>query len=253
MSALYGKWTAEDIRDVIRGLDEKTGMNGASIKISMVKTFCDKTTLGVYHPSKNNEWRSFTFSQSHFNDSAFEDLGVIFIIRHEYCHYVVDALGLKDVFNDEGKHGAAWKTVCGLLNTEPSATYSNRYRFFKTTDELFLRFYLAEDIRKVNIMEQMGRWGIYLPSIKKRRHLEKELIKKYTKARVFKNSDMVIHEKYGRGTVLDTFPCENKQLLFVEFENGATQIVQNRRVYKLIDGKVKKPDSKARGILNTVP
>lgn len=34
MSKLYGKWSVEDVREVIRGLDARTGMNGASISIS---------------------------------------------------------------------------------------------------------------------------------------------------------------------------------------------------------------------------
>ena len=37
MSSLYGKWNVEDVRDVIHGLDEKTGMDGASISIFMSK------------------------------------------------------------------------------------------------------------------------------------------------------------------------------------------------------------------------
>ena len=37
MSKLYGKWSVEDIRDVIRGLDARTGMKGASIPIFLCK------------------------------------------------------------------------------------------------------------------------------------------------------------------------------------------------------------------------
>lgn len=38
ISKLYGKWSAEDIREVIRSLDERTGMNGASISIHLRKS-----------------------------------------------------------------------------------------------------------------------------------------------------------------------------------------------------------------------
>ena len=80
----------------------------------------------------------------------------------------------------------------------------------------------------------------------KRRSLERELIKKYSKLRVFTVNDNVVHEKYGRGKVLDTMPATNKQFLYVQFENGDSRVVQNRQVYKLVNGQVKKPMSKAR-------
>ena len=244
MSSLYGKWNVEDVRDVIHGLDEKTGMDGASISIFMSKKLGDGSTLGSYHPSKDHKWRGFSFSLSYFDDSSFKDLAAIDVIRHEYCHYLVDALGLKDVFDDDSDHGIAWKTVCGLLNTIQRGTYSD-WDFCKATEESFMNAYMSEDIRQVDIMEQINRWGTHLPSIRRRRYLEKELIKKYTKLRVFKNEDRVIHEKYGQGTVIDTLPSVNKQFLYVEFDNGVTQIVQNRKVYKLVNGKVKKPVSRA--------
>lgn len=45
----------------------------------------------------------------YFDDSNFNDLAAIDVIRHEYCHYLVDALGLKELFNDEKAHGIACK------------------------------------------------------------------------------------------------------------------------------------------------
>lgn len=111
MSKLYGKWSVEDIREVIRSLDARTGMDGASISIHLSKSLGDGSTLGTYRPSKDNCWRAFSFSLKYFNDSNFNDLAAIDVIRHEYCHYLVDALGLKELFNDENDHGIAWKTA----------------------------------------------------------------------------------------------------------------------------------------------
>ena len=45
----------------------------------------------------------------YFDDSNFNDLAAIDVIRHEYCHYLVAALGLKELFNDEKAHGIACK------------------------------------------------------------------------------------------------------------------------------------------------
>lgn len=47
------------------------------------------------------------------------------------------------------------------------------------------------------------------------------------------------------GEVLDTLPAVNKQFLYVQFEQGKARIVQNRKVYKVVNGEVKKPMSKA--------
>lgn len=45
--------------------------------------------------------------------------------------------------------------------------------------------YMSEDIQPVDILEQVDRWELTLPSLNRRRYLEKALIKKYTKLRVF--------------------------------------------------------------------
>ena len=229
MSKLYGKWSVEDIRDVIRGLDARTGMKGASIPIFLCKTLGDGSTLGSYSHGERSGWRFFSFSLKYFDDSNFNDLGAIDVIRHEYCHHLVDVLELNVLFNDEDDHGIAWKTICGLLNTDQHETYSAGY-FPRVTDESFMEAYMSEDIQPVDILEQVNRWGLTLPSLKRRKYLEKTLIKKYSKLRVFSAGDYVFHEKFGYGEVLDTFPSINKQLLYVKFEQGENRIVQNRKV-----------------------
>jgi hypothetical protein len=245
MSRLYGKWRVEDFREVIRGLDEKTGMNGASLSICAVKAMGKNgNTLGSYRPRKDASWGYFSFSLMYFDDNKFDDLDAIDVIRHEYCHYLVDALGLNEVFHDQSVHGIAWKTACGLLNTDQSATYHGCF-YPRATDDSFMNAYVSDDIQPVNILEQIDRWGLNLPSIKRRKRLEKSLIRKYTKLRVFKAGDSVFHDKLGYGKVLDTFPSDKKQLLYVEFEQGDVRIVQNRKVYKVINGDVKRPVSKA--------
>ena len=76
--------------------------------------------------------------------------------------------------------------------------------------------------------------------------MEKELVKKYSKVRVFAVNDRVVHNKFGHGVVLDTMPMTNKQLLYVKFESCEPRIVQNRQVYKMVNGQVKKPTAKVR-------
>ena len=76
--------------------------------------------------------------------------------------------------------------------------------------------------------------------------MEKALVKKYTKARIFTVNDRIVHNKFGCGVVLDTMPMVNKQLLYVKFDDCEPRIVQNRQVYKMINGQVKKPTAKVR-------
>ena len=83
MSVIHGNWSVEDIRKVIQSLDEKTGLNGASVPIYLYKSLGKGNTLGSYRPGsgKDKWWRSFSFSSAYFNDSNFEDLAVIGVIR----------------------------------------------------------------------------------------------------------------------------------------------------------------------------
>lgn len=233
MSAIHGKWTSEDIRMVIYALDEKTGMDGADLPICIYNG-TDVKALASYTPMQkgNPLFRSFRFSAKYFDNDSFKDSAAIDVIRHEYCHYLVDVLDLKSVFNEDNSHGKAWKTMCHLINVDPRSTY-NEWWFRRISSEELERLVLAEDIQTVNIMEQIERWGTDLPSKKRRLSLEKKLIKKYTKKRVFRVGDRLSHEKFGRGVVLDTMPTENKQLLFVEFDSSEKRIIQNRRVTKL--------------------
>ena len=245
MSTLYGNWTVEDIRGVLRTLDAKTGMDSASLCINLCKSLGnDGLILGYYHPSDNNRNRQFSFSLQYFNNERFPDLAAVDVIRHEFCHFIVDALNLHTVFNDKDNHGIAWKTVCGLLNTDQRGTY-RLSRFGQASESSLMNALLSEDIQPIDILEQINRWGCHLPSLTERRYLEKKLIKKYTKLRVFSTNDRIMHSKFGQGTVLDTLPFSNKQLLYVSFDLGDSRIVQNRHVYKLVNGQIKKPTSKA--------
>lgn len=244
MSTLHGKWSVEDIRKVIQSLDKKTGMNGASIHISLCKTLGNGSTLGTYRPSDNHSWRSFCFSLAYFNDSNFKDLAAIDVIRHEYCHYLVDALNLNAIFDDRDDHGVAWKTVCGLLNTDQYGTY-RAWIFCLATDKTLQNAFMSDDIPRVDILDQINRWGLQLPSIKRRNYLEKALIKKFTKLRVFSVDDQIVHGRFGKGVVVDTMPYGNKQMLYVMFEDNIPRFVQNRQVYKVINGQIKKPRFKA--------
>ena len=83
MSTIYGKWSVEDVRNVIRGLDEKTGMNGAALSINLSPSLGDGNTLGYYCHNDTHTIRGFAFSLNYFNDEHFKDLAAVDVIRHE--------------------------------------------------------------------------------------------------------------------------------------------------------------------------
>ena len=57
MSVIHGNWSVEDIRKVIQSLDDKTGLNGASVPIHLYKSLGDGNTLGTYRPGSREEKR----------------------------------------------------------------------------------------------------------------------------------------------------------------------------------------------------
>ena len=70
MSVIHGNWSVEDIRKVIQSLDDKTGLNGASVPIHLYKSLGDGNTLGTYRPGSGEDkrWRCFSFSLGYFNN-----------------------------------------------------------------------------------------------------------------------------------------------------------------------------------------
>lgn len=112
----------------------------------------------------------------------------------------------------------------------------------------------AKDIVKVDISESLSLWGLDVLPARRREALTKKLVKKYGKTRVFKIGDKVIHNKRGYGVVLDVRLEENKQRVYVHFDNDEKVIVQNRQLFKVVNGKIIKPKAaqivaKYRGVL----
>ena len=79
MPNIYGKWAIEYVRDVLRGLNAKSGMNGASIHISHFKTMGNGLAMGTYHASNDNSRRHFCFPCSMLRIVQFRHIIKIFI------------------------------------------------------------------------------------------------------------------------------------------------------------------------------
>lgn len=238
MSVLREKWSVEDVKGIIRFLDLKVGMNGIDIPVYFQQSMgMNGEILGSYQSGLLN---AFTFSRQYFDDPLFPDMAAIDVVRHEYCHYLVDALKLNELYEDDDPHGMAWKSACSFLNTDDTGTY-NRYHFCCITKEQMNELETAKDIVKVDIPESLAFWGLDVLPARRREALTKKLVKKYGKTRVFKIGDKVIHNKRGYGVVLDVRPEENKQRVYVHFDNDEKVIVQNRQLFKVVNGKIIKP------------
>lgn len=241
MSYIFGKWASSDISSVIESLDKKTGLNANKIHvITLDRVGKYSHDLGIYRTFPETQGQFFIFSTGSFNGKDFSDRAVIDAVRHAYCHYVVDQLNLCEIYGDDGPHGKAWKTVCGLLNTDPTGVYNSWY-FRRISENTFLNLAYSNDIPRTNIIEQIDRWGKELPPLIKRPVIERKIVKNYSRARLFKPNDTIIHEKYGKGTVIETFPTYKKQYLYVAFENGDTRKVQNCHSLKVVNDKIVVP------------
>lgn len=89
MSTLTKIWTEEKIRDIIRHLDEKTGLNGVALPTCFGK---QHNTLGMYSSEPGDE--HFFFSLAYLNDPDYEERAAINLIRHEYARYYVQTAGI---------------------------------------------------------------------------------------------------------------------------------------------------------------
>ena len=105
-------WNIERIRQEIKGLDVKTGLNGSALPI----TFGDsKRTLGQFSTISGG---SFRFSRYYFDNPNWPVEEAIDVIRHEYAHY------MEHVLYGRGGHGLTWKRCCSMVGAVPIRLYN---------------------------------------------------------------------------------------------------------------------------------
>ncbi|MCR5249438.1 MAG: hypothetical protein K6E50_02395 [Lachnospiraceae bacterium] len=156
MSALTNAWTEEKIRSLIRKLDEKTGLNGASLPIRLIDR---GETLGYYYYDGE---KYFRFLPAFLNDPGLEEAAAVDTIRHEYAHYYVDATGLGRYFGEKlHGHGKAWKLACRLLGVVPKARHDpGDFRDVKWSRKEAKAAYNAEDVAAFDIREYLKMQGL---------------------------------------------------------------------------------------------
>lgn len=171
MSEYTRAWTIEKLREIIRKLDEKTGLNGAALDIVLFK---GGRRLGYYRKSKE---KSFGFNIKFFNDSATKEAEIVEIVRHEYAHYYDDVTKLENYVMRsprEKSHGADWKWACKMVGSNGRRIHDfSAFKDIMWSVEEAEAKYNAEDIRAFDIQKYLNKWReIPLEEKKGRRILE---------------------------------------------------------------------------------
>lgn len=128
------RWPRERIRQEIRQLDHRTGLNGTRLAIDFSE---DEKTIGSFTHTAGNIPLHFTFSTRFFERPSFSDAEVIDVIRHEFAHYM-KCVRHPDV--EEDSHGPLWQQCCREIGAVPQArhSYSTQYRAERLQQHMLL-------------------------------------------------------------------------------------------------------------------
>ena len=107
---------AKLIKDEIKRLDEKTGLNGSS-RPFVINNEIHTLAAYKYRRGKEAGVGDFVFSEYYFNDPNWPIEEAKDTVRHEYAHFM-DATK-----NGFSSHGASWKKCCNITGAIPIAYY----------------------------------------------------------------------------------------------------------------------------------
>ena len=236
MSTLTKTWTAEKIRAIIRKLDEKTGLNGASLPIKLEN---HGNALGYYRYFGEKQ---FGFKPKYLNNPNTKESEVIDVIRHEYAHYYVDVTGISKYFTRKGSskgHNIDWKWACKMVGANPNSYHQSEYFSDKNwnTNEA-LAAYNADDISAFDILTFIKRWD-QVPLDTDITSLYFSKIRERNPDFYYERNDEVFHIERGFGVVLDTIPYGScSQSLYIQFEDKTEGIFNTKEVCKISDGVI---------------
>lgn len=244
MSTITKNWSIDKIRYIISKLDEKTGLNGASLPIAFNSS---GWFLGHY---RYVEPKAFGFNRKFFNDPNTKESEVIDIIRHEYAHYYVDVANLEFYVGHsrrEISHGSDWKWACAMVGAEP--TRCHNVAAFIDKDWSFsdaISAYNAEDVTAFDIRSFIERWD-QVPLDSETAIKTLECIKKYNPNTYYETGDEILHPKKGFGTVVDAIAHNHRtQKIYVRFENGEENTFFAQDIAKIVNGIAKPYTTKRR-------
>lgn len=145
------KYTLEDVRDIFKELDNKTGLKGAELEIRNVNDGLDDTRvilgkLVIVSPNNiNYKPHHFEFSNIILDKvngyKTFRD-----VVIHEYCHYVATMR-----YEDDCQHDKRFVEICyELADNEEQAERISNDNGTEISDEVWNRWYtylqVCEDV-----------------------------------------------------------------------------------------------------------
>ena len=104
-------WNENRIRDELKRLDTKTGLNGAELPIKLGSA---KTRLGSFRAEPT---MGFRFSKVWFHNPEWSEEAALDVIRHEYAHYMTWML------YKTCRHDKQWKECCAAIGAKPTRLY----------------------------------------------------------------------------------------------------------------------------------
>lgn len=235
MSTFTKNWTEDKIRAIIHKLDEKTGLDGASLPISFSSY---GWFLGHY---RHVEPKSFGFNRKFFNNPLTKEAEVIDVIRHEYAHYYVDVANLEKHIGHssrETSHGADWKWACKMVGADPTRCHNQElFSNVEWSVEDALNAYYAKDVVAMNILSYIDRWGRVPLDIEEEIKLSNR-IKARNPDAFYEVGDEILHPKRGFGVIEDVIPCDHwTQNVYVAFVDHTHGVFNTQELCKIVDGK----------------
>lgn len=235
MSTITKNWNEEKIRSIIRKLDEKTGLAGATLAIKLKKNY--KSRLGCYDPVKNE----FGFNINFFNNPKTLESEAISVIRHEYAHYYDRASHIRKYIKshfEEGGHDGAWRWACQAVKVEAEKYHRSNLFEEKNWSKSEAEYYHnAEDVPFCNILYYTEKWK-QLPVIDKdcaERFLTN--IKETNPNSYYEKGDRVLHPRRGFGSVVKAIPHSfTSQKILIKFEDDTEDVFEAREICKMING-----------------
>ena len=234
MSTITKTWTENEIRFIIRKLDEKTGLNGAALPIAFK---CNGRVLGQYcHESK-----AFSFNRKFFNAPSTGEAEVINVIRHEYAHYYVDIAHLEQYIvhsSRERSHGNDWKWACQMVGALPVRCHDKAdFADKKWSLMEALAAYNAEDVAEFDILAYLNKWHQVPIAPDAAARMLAHIKERTPYAYYYEVGDEILHPQRGFGTIEETLPRnEWTQMIYVRFQDRSDGTFYAKDICKIVNG-----------------
>lgn len=113
------KWSKDRIREEIRRLDEKTGLDSSKVTIRLYEAPEPLGCFTFINPIR----MTFGFSATRFEEAGFTVAEALDIIRHEYAHFMEYRL-----YGISSDHGPDWQECCRKIGARPVKMHTKEFK-----------------------------------------------------------------------------------------------------------------------------